>query len=414
MDKFIVQGEVQLTGKVRVSGAKNAVLPILAACLLCSGQTILHEVPLLRDVLMMQQMMAHLGVRFKREGDTLLVDTQHVIGGEIPDLLMREMRASVFLMGPLVARLGEVCLTYPGGCAIGPRPIDLHIKALERLGAKIEEKGGVIQARTDHFTGNDITFDFPSVGATENAIMAAALAKGITRLHNAAREPEIAELQNFLNAMGAKISGAGSDMIEIEGVAHLQPIEYTIMPDRIEAGTMLIAGALTGGDILVEGAIARHLRSVLAKLQEVGAEIQIFSQAIRLKAKERHGVDIKTLPFPGFPTDLQAPMLSLLTIAKGTSIISETIFENRFKQIDELCRMGAQIRVEGRTAIIRGVDKLAGARVSAPDLRAGSALVLAALAAEGFTEITQIYHIDRGYEQFEQKLQALGAKIVRQ
>lgn len=414
MDKFIVQGEVQLTGKVRVSGAKNAVLPILAACLLCSGQTILHEVPLLRDVLMMQQMMAHLGVRFKREGDTLLVDTQHVIGGEIPDLLMREMRASVFLMGPLVARLGEVCLTYPGGCAIGPRPIDLHIKALERLGAKIEEKGGVIQARTDHFTGNDITFDFPSVGATENAIMAAALAKGITRLHNAAREPEILELQNFLNAMGAKISGAGSDMIEIEGVAHLHPIEYTIMPDRIEAGTMLIAGALTGGDILVEGAIARHLRSVLAKLQEVGAEIQIFSQAIRLKAKERHGVDIKTLPFPGFPTDLQAPMLSLLTIAKGTSIISETIFENRFKQVDELCRMGAQIRVEGRTAIIRGVDKLAGARVSAPDLRAGSALVLAALAAEGFTEITQIYHIDRGYEQFEQKLQALGAKIVRQ
>jgi UDP-N-acetylglucosamine 1-carboxyvinyltransferase len=304
-------------------------------------------------------------------------------------------------------------LSYPGGCAIGPRPINLHIKALVKLGAHIKESSGYIDAEAKELVGSEITFDFPSVGATENAIMAAVLAEGTTVIRNAAREPEIVDLQNFLNSMGARVGGAGTDTIFIQGVKKLHSTEYQIMPDRIEAGTLLIAAAMTGGDVVLENVNYSCLFSVIDKLQEIGAQIEYRGNAIRIKAGELRGVDIKTLPYPGFPTDLQAPMLSLLSIAKGTSIISETIFENRFKHVDELTRMGAKIKVDGRTAVIRGVDSLSGTVVSAPDLRAGGALVLAGLVASGTTVIDQVYHIDRGYERLEAKLNSLGAEILR-
>jgi UDP-N-acetylglucosamine 1-carboxyvinyltransferase len=413
MEKFIVMGEVQLTGNIRVGGAKNATLPVMAATLLCSGVNILHDVPELSDIKAMQEILAVLGAKIVREGSSLLIDTTGISKQEIPEHLMREMRASVFLMGPLLGKFRKVRVSYPGGCAIGPRPIDLHIKALEKLGAKVKESYGYIDAEASVLTGAEIHFDFPSVGATENAMMAAVLAKGTTVIRNAAREPEIVDLQTFLNKMGARVIGAGSDTIRIDGVTKLFPAEHTIMPDRIQAGTFLIAGAITQGDVTVENISSEYLFSVTDKLEEIGADITVSNNSIRIKAGELRGVDIKTLPFPGFPTDLQAPMLSLLTVAKGTSIITETIFENRFKHVDELTRMGAKIKVEGRTAIIRGISKMTGAIVAAPDLRAGGALVLAALAAQGISEIEQVYHIDRGYEQLELKLQSLGARIIR-
>lgn len=413
MEKFIVSGEVQLCGNVRVGGAKNAALPIMAATLLCSGVSVLHDVPYLRDIQAMQDILTLLGAKISRQGRTMLIDTTNVNKAEIPEPLMREMRASVFLMGPLLGRFRKVRLSYPGGCAIGPRPINLHIKALEKIGAKVDESFGYIVAEAAELTGGEINFDFPSVGATENAMMAAVLAKGTTMIRNAAREPEIADLELVLNKMGAKICGAGTDTIRIDGVHQLVPVEHNIMSDRIEAGTFLMAGAMTHGDIVVENIVLEHLFSVTDKLEEIGAQITAGRDSIRIKAGEFRGVDIKTLPYPGFPTDLQAPMLSLVAIAKGTSIITETIFENRFKHVDELTRMGAKIKVEGRTAIIRGVSKLTGAIVAAPDLRAGGALVIAALAAEGTSEIEQVYHIDRGYESIEIKLQALGAQIRR-
>ena len=413
MEKFIVKGEVQLCGSVRISGAKNATLPIMAATLLCSGVSIIHDVPFLRDIQAMQDILTLLGAKISRQDHTMLIDTTNVSKAEIPEHLMREMRASVFLMGPLLGRFRKVRVSYPGGCAIGPRPINLHIKALERIGAKVDESFGFIDAEAVELTGGEVNFDFPSVGATENAMMAAVLAKGTTIIRNAAREPEIADLQAFLNKMGAKVSGAGTDTIRINGVNKLVPAEHTVMCDRIEAGTFLIAGVMTRGDIVIENIVPEYLFSVTDKLQEIGAQITTGNTFIRIKAGELRGVDIKTLPYPGFPTDLQAPMLSLVTIAKGTSIITETIFENRFKHVDELTRMGAKIKVEGRTAIIRGVSSLTGAIVAAPDLRAGSALVLAALAAQGTTEIEQVYHIERGYENLEKKLQSLGAQIVR-
>lgn len=413
MEKFIVQGEVQLNGTVGVSGAKNSTLPIMAATLLCSGESILHNVPFLRDIQVMQDILTMLGSRVKREGKTLIIDTTDVNKAEIPEHLMREMRASVFLMGPLLGRFRKVRLSYPGGCAIGPRPINLHIKALERIGAKVKESFGFIEAEAPVLTGGEIHFDFPSVGATENAMMAAVLAQGSTIIRNAAREPEICDLEAMLNKMGAKVVGAGTDTIRIDGVSKLQPAEHTVIPDRIEAGTFLVAGAMTRGDVLVENVYPEHLFPVIDKLQEIGVNLDLNHDKIRIRANELRGVDIKTLPHPGFPTDLQAPMLSLLTIAKGTSIITETIFENRFKHVDEMTRMGAKIKVEGRTAVIRGVASLTGAVVAAPDLRAGAALVLATLAAEGVSEIENVHHIDRGYESFELKLRNLGASIVR-
>ncbi|MEN6413711.1 MAG: UDP-N-acetylglucosamine 1-carboxyvinyltransferase [Veillonellales bacterium] len=413
MEKFIVNGEVQLFGSIRVSGAKNATLPIMAATLLCSGVSVIHDVPFLRDIQVMQDILTLLGAKITRENRTMVIDTSQVSKIEIPEHLMREMRASVFFMGPLLGRFRKVRLSYPGGCAIGPRPIDLHIKALEKIGARIQESFGFIDAEAVQLTGGEIYLDFPSVGATENAMMAAALANGLTVIRNAAREPEIFDLQSFLNKMGARITGAGTDTIQIAGVKKLTPAEHCIMPDRIQAGTFLIAGAMTGGDVTIENIRPEYLFSVTDKLEEIGAQVTTGPEFIRVRAGEMRGVDIKTLPHPGFPTDLQAPILSLLTVAKGTSIITETIFENRFKHVDELTRMGAKIKVEGRTAIIRGVPKLTGAIVAAPDLRAGGALVLAALAAEGASEIEYVYHIDRGYERLEERLQSLGADIVR-
>jgi len=413
MEKFVVQGEVQLRGSVEVSGAKNATLPIMAAALLCSGVTVLHDVPVLRDIKIMEEILTLVGAKIVRNQSTLLIDTTNVHKNEIPEHLMREMRASVFLMGPLLGRFRKVRLSYPGGCAIGPRPIDLHIKALEKIGAKICESYGFIEAEAAHLTGGEIHLDFPSVGATENAMMAAVLANGTTVIRNAAREPEIVDLQRFLNKMGAKITGAGTDTIRIDGVPCLVPCEHKVIPDRIEAGTLLAAGAITRGDVTIKGIIPEYLFAVTNKLQEMGVRVITGNDYIRVMPGELRGVDIKTLPYPGFPTDLQAPFLAVTTIAKGTSIITETIFENRFKHVDELARMGARIKVEGRTAIVRGVNKLTGAIVAAPDLRAGGALVLAALAAEGLSEIEDIYHIDRGYERLELKLKQLGANIIR-
>ncbi|MDR1701493.1 MAG: UDP-N-acetylglucosamine 1-carboxyvinyltransferase [Sporomusaceae bacterium] len=413
MEKFIVQGEVQLAGSVKISGAKNAALPVMAATLLCRGVSVIKNAPRLRDIQFMREILSLLGAKIKIENGLLFIDTTHVNKTEIPEHLMREMRASVFLLGPLLGRFRQARVSYPGGCAIGPRPVDLHIKALEKIGAKIEESYGFIDAKAKELTGGEITFDFPSVGATENVMMAAVLATGATVIRNAAKEPEIVDLQNFLNKMGAEISGAGTDTIRIRGVRELRPAEYAIIPDRIEAGTFLIAGAITRGEVTVENITPEYLFAFTDKLQELGAKISSGNDYIRVHSCERRGIDIKTLPYPGFPTDLQAPILSLSTIVSGTSIITETIFENRFKHVDELTRMGAKIKVEGRTAIIRGVERLTGAIVEAPDLRGGSALVLAALAAGGTSEIERVNHIDRGYEGFETKLQSLGAKIMR-
>lgn len=413
MEKFVVNGEVQLDGRIKVNGAKNATLPLMAATLLCRGVSVIHDVPRLRDIEIMQDIMTMLGAKIRREKSALIIDTSAINTVEIPEHLMREMRASVFLMGPLLGRFRKVRLSYPGGCAIGPRPINLHIKALERIGAKVRERYGFIDAEAARLCGGEIHFDFPSVGATENALMAAAVADGTTIIRNAAREPEVVDLQTFLNRMGARISGAGTDTITVAGVAELSPVEHRVIPDRIEAGTFLMIGAMTRGDVLVENVVPGHLFSVTDKLQEIGVTIAAGPDFIRVRGGELRGVDIKTLPHPGFPTDLQAPMLALLTVAKGTSIITETVFENRFKHVDELGRMGAKIKVEGRTAIIRGVPKLTGAMVAAHDLRAGAAMVLAALAAEGTSEIENIYHIDRGYDALEQRLQNIGADIVR-
>lgn len=413
MEKFIVRGEVQLSGDVRCSGAKNAALPIIAATLLSSGVTAIHDVPKLRDIAVMQDIVTLLGAKVTWEQNTLFVDTSAINLVEIPEHLMREMRASVFLMGPLLGRFRKVRLSYPGGCAIGPRPIDLHLKALAKLGAKVTESFGYIDAEAQRLRGAEIHFDFPSVGATENTMMAAVCAVGTTIIRNAAREPEIVDLQMFLNRMGAKVCGAGSDTIRIEGTESLYPCEHTVIPDRIEAGTFLIAGAITRGDVVIHNIVPEFLCSVTNKLQEAGARIDFGSDYIHIQADELRAVDIKTLPHPGFPTDLQAPMLALLSIAKGTSVVTETIFENRFKHVDEMTRMGARIRVEGRSAIIRGVSKLMGAVVEASDLRAGGCLVLAALAAEGVSEVENVYYIDRGYENFADKLRVLGAQITR-
>lgn len=413
MEKFVVKGEVQLNGTIQVGGAKNAALPIMAATILGPGVHIIHNVPSLSDIKVMQDILITLGAKIVRQENTLVIDTLGVNRAEITDGLLREMRASVFLLGPLLGIFRNVRISYPGGCAIGPRPVDLHIKALEKIGAHVSERFGYIEARAECLTGGEIQFDFPSVGATENAMMAATLAERSTIIRNAAREPEIVELQTFLNKMGAVVTGAGTDTIRIDGVRKMHPTEHTILSDRIQAGTYLIAGAITSGDVLVENIIPETIFSVIDKLAESGCRIDIAKQSIRIRTDRIQGLDIKTLPYPGFPTDLQAPMLSLLTTARGTSIVTETIFENRFKHVDELTRMGAKIKVEGRSAIVRGVLRLTGARVSAPDLRAGGALVLAALAAEGTTDICDIYHIDRGYEQLEQNLRQLGADIIR-
>ncbi|AFM01729.1 UDP-N-acetylglucosamine 1-carboxyvinyltransferase [Desulfitobacterium dehalogenans ATCC 51507] len=414
MDRYVITGKQRLEGRLRNSGAKNASLPLLAASLLVSGKTTLLDIPHLADIGNMIEVLEYLGARVDAQQEALLVDASDLARCEVDEGLMRQMRASNLILGPILARNGRVRISKPGGCAIGSRPMDQHIKGLQELGVKVKEKHGYIEAWADQLKGAKIYLDLPSVGATENLMMTAVLAKGTTTIYNAAREPEIIDLQNFLNKMGAKIRGAGMDVLRIEGVSKLYPVEHTVIPDRIEAGTHMVAAVMTQGDIEISNVIPEHLEPVTAKLLQAGAEIIIGDDTIRVKGNRRiKGVDCKTMPHPGFPTDMQPQFMALLSTAEGTSVITETIFENRFQHVDELRRMGAQITVEGRTAIIRGVESLEGAFVEATDLRAGAALFLAALAAEEATVLEKVGHIDRGYDNLEEKYRSVGAKLKR-
>ncbi|MEW6064393.1 MAG: UDP-N-acetylglucosamine 1-carboxyvinyltransferase [Bacillota bacterium] len=414
MEKFVIVGGNRLKGSIKANGSKNATLPILAATLLSGGVCTIHQVPSLRDVFVMQELLAYLGAKVTFEGNTMMVDSTHVQSQEISEDLMRKMRASNLVLGPLLGRFGNVRISHPGGCNIGSRPMNLHFRGLSALGAKISEKFGYITAETSQLTGTVIHFDVPSVGATENLMMAGVLAEGTTVIRNAAKEPEIVDLQNFLNAMGAKIVGAGTDVIRIEGVKELGSVTHTVIPDRIEAGTHMIAGAVTQGDVTVTNVIPEHLDPVIYKLREAGVEVDVGDDWVRVQGTgQLKAVDIKTMPYPGFPTDMQSQMMALLTIAEGTSVITETIFENRFKHVPEFRRMGADIYLEGHTAVVKGVKRLTGACVEATDLRAGAALILAALAGEDGTVLSNIEHIDRGYERIEKKYNALGARIIR-
>ena len=420
LEAYEITGGAKIRGTVRISGAKNAVLPMLAATLLVDRPCGIIDAPDLRDVTVMTQILERLGARVAVGNDqdgkrTLMVDAKSIWTHEVPENLVRQMRSSIFLMGPLLGRLGKVRVSYPGGCAIGPRPIDLHLSSLQALGVRIEERAGYIDAYANRLQGTEIHLDFPSVGATENTMMAAVTAKGTTIIRNAAKEPEIVDLQNFLNAIGAKIRGAGLDVIRIEGTQNLGGAKHQAIPDRIETGTFMVAACITGGEVLVENCIEEHVEAVIAKLREAGARVEeagdhrlhVFGPS-RMRA-----VDFKTLPYPGFPTDMQPQIMSLMSLGMGTSVITETIFENRFNQAEELRRMGANIKTEGRTAVIKGVERLFGATVEASDLRSGAALVLAGLAAEGRTVVEGCHHIDRGYEGLESKLNLLGANVRR-
>ena len=414
MEKYVIFGGNRLCGTVRVGGGKNSVLTILPACLLSKGVCTIYDVPKLSDVNVMQEVLECLGAKVELSGSTMVVDASNVSTVELPDRLTRMMRASNLVMGPILSRFHHVKLAYPGGCSIGSRPMDQHLRGLKLLGAQIVEKHGYIEAKVDRLVGSEICLDFPSVGATENLMMAAALAEGVTTIRNTAREPEIVDLQNFLNTMGAKVKGAGTDVLKIEGVKELDSAEHTIIPDRIEAGTFMVIAAIAGGDVLIKNVIPEHIEAVISKLKEAGVEITEDEGGIRVRGKERpKGVDYKTMPFPGFPTDMQAQLMALMAVSEGTSIVTETIFENRFKHVDEFRRMGADIKVEGRVAIIKGVRNLSGAYVETSDLRAGAALVTAGLVAEGATVVDNINLIDRGYDDFDQKLRNLGAQILR-
>lgn len=416
MEKLVVRGGNRLQGNVKISGAKNAVLPVIAATLLGTTPSRLMDIPDLEDVCTITEVLAGLGVGVSREGtDTLLLDSSNINSYEAPYELVHKMRASFVVMGPLLARLGMARISLPGGCAIGTRPIDLHLKGFEALGAEVYLGHGYIEAKASGgLTGARIYLDFPSVGATENIMMAASLAKGQTILENPAQEPEIVDLATFLNSMGARIRGTGTTVIKIEGVKELQGAVHTVIPDRIEAGTYMVAAAMTGGEIYLENVLSEHLKPVIAKLKEAGVTVEEDLAGVRVKGEgDIRAVDIKTLPYPGFPTDMQAQMMALMTVAQGTSVVTETVFENRFMHVDELKRMGASIKIEGRSAVIEGSNKLTGCQVKATDLRAGAALVLAGLVAEGETEIGCIHHIDRGYDKLVDKFIKIGANIVR-
>ncbi|GIO12211.1 UDP-N-acetylglucosamine 1-carboxyvinyltransferase 1 [Cohnella xylanilytica] len=416
MSKIIVRGGRPLYGTVRVHGAKNSVLPILAASILAEqGSCVIHDVPALDDVTNILQVLAALGVHAKQSDGSVQLNATRLTSHDAPYELVRKMRASFLVMGPLLARLGQVRISLPGGCAIGTRPIDQHLKGFEAMGAEIGFGQGSIEARVNgKLRGAKIYLDIASVGATENIMMAAATAVGTTTIENAAKEPEIVDLANFLNAMGAKVRGAGTGVIRIEGVERLSGVEHAVIPDRVEAGTYMIAAAITGGNVYIEGAIRDHLGPIVAKLEEMGVVVDSDENGIRVIAERSlRAVDVKTLPYPGFPTDMQAQMMTLLLRAEGTSIVTETVFENRFMHVDELIKMGAEIKVDGRTAIVTGGAKLVGAQVCATDLRAGAALICAALAADGATEVTGVHHIDRGYVDIVGKLAALGADVYR-
>lgn len=414
MDRYVITGKQRLTGRVKTSGAKNASLPLMAAALLAEGNTVLQGIPRLTDIINMAEVLKKLGCRIEYKDENLIIDSTNLNNWIIEEDLMRKMRASNLILGPMLARNGRVKIARPGGCAIGSRPMDQHIKGLKELGVIIEERHGYIEARAEKMIGSEIYLDIPSVGATENIMMAAVTAEGTTIIRNAAREPEIVDLQNLLNKMGARVRGAGTHIIRIDGVKKLNCAEHSVIPDRIEAGTHMIAAVMTGGDIVVENVIPEHISSVIAKLRQVGAEITLNGDSVRVRQRGRiKALEVKTLAYPGFPTDMQPQFLALLTMADGTSIVTETIFENRFQHVAELRRMGAKITIEGRTAIIYGVKTLEGAFVEATDLRAGVALFLAALAAEEGTVLERVDYIDRGYNNLEEKYRALGAKLQR-
>ena len=418
MERLIIKGGRRLSGTVKISGAKNAVLPVIAATLLGQDtETCLDEVPNLDDVRTISEILRTLGVKVTHEPENnkLYVNASSIENITAPYDIVRKMRASFLIMGPLLARLGSAKISLPGGCAIGTRPIDLHLKGFEALGAKISIGHGYIEATAPGgLKGAQIYLDFPSVGATENILMAASMAEGQTVIENPAQEPEIVDLANYLNLMGAKIRGAGTNVIKVEGAKKLLARDYTIIPDRIEAGTYMIAAAMTRGDVYIANAISEHLKPVIAKLKEAGVTVVEDVDGIRVICDRRpKAVDIKTLPYPGFPTDMQAQFMAMLTISQGTSMVTETVFENRFMHVDELRRMGAKIKIDGRTSVVEGQDKLTGCQVKATDLRAGAAIVLAALVAEGETQVGYIHHIDRGYDNLVQKLVDLGADIKR-
>ena len=412
MKRYVIEGGSKLEGSTYVSGSKNASLPIIASTLLNKGINKLYNVPNIHDTQMMLKILEKLGCKVKKENGKIIIDSRKITNHKIPDDLMSQMRSSVIIAGALLSRSKKVTFTYPGGCDIGSRPIDLHLKSFEKLGVNVKEEFGELICKADEIVGTDIHLDFPSVGATENIMLASVLAKGITKINNAAMEPEIIDLQNALNSMGAKISGAGTNNIIIKGVEKLKDLSYNIIPDRIEAGTLLCATAITGGNIKLKKVIPEHIETLTNKLEEMGCEIQINKNEIFLKSpKKLKAVDIKTLPYPGFPTDLQSIVGTVLTIAKGTSIIIENIFENRYKYLTELTKMGAKSTIEGRTAVIKGVRRLNNANVKATDLRGGAALVIAALNAKGKTYVENIEYILRGYENLDQKLKSLGANI---
>lgn len=414
MDRICVRGGKPLEGAINVRGAKNAALPLMAASLLAEAPCTLHNVPCLHDIFSMDKLLVSMGVGVDFTGQSMTLDASDATGHEAIYDLVRKMRASFFVLGPLLARHGEARVSLPGGCAIGTRPVDLHLKGLEDLGADIRIDEGYVVAKGP-LKGASLSLDFPSVGATENVMMAATRAQGTTRISNAAREPEIVDLANFLNRLGAKIKDAGTDVITIEGVDALGGAEHDVLPDRIEAGTFLIAAMATRGDVMVRGARAEDLPNVLEKFVDMGAEVESSAEGIRISARDGlDAADISTLPFPGFPTDLQAQTMAALSTARGTSVIKETVFENRFMQVAELTRMGADIDVDGNQAVVRGVEQLSGAPVMASDLRASAALIIAGLAASGETVVSRVYHIDRGYERIEERLANLGADIRRE
>ena len=424
MDRIIIQGGRPLVGEITISGAKNAALPLMAACLLTEETLRLANLPHLADISTMVNLLTSHGVDFKLDGtaihgghagEVILLNAGKITNFEASYEIVRKMRASVLVLGPLLARFGHARVSLPGGCAIGTRPIDLHLNALEQMGAVIELEGGYINAHTNGLKGAEIYFEKVSVGATENILMAATLADGTTVLHNAAREPEIGDLAHCLIKMGADIEGIGTDILTIRGKSALHGADYSVIADRIEAGTYMIAAAITNGNILLKGIEVNILGSVIEKLHEAGVVIkeEIGGLRVRREGDNIHSVDITTQPYPGFPTDMQAQVMTLMTIADGASVIKETIFENRFMHVSELHRMGADIKIDGHTAIIRGVPYLQGAQLMATDLRASVSLVLAALAAEGETVLNRVYHIDRGYERVEEKLSAVGAKVLR-
>ena len=416
MEKLIVKGGKRLVGTVKTSGAKNAVLPIIAASIMGTSPSHFDEVPMLEDVRTISEVLRSLGIKVEsKEKNCLDIDSTVVESYEPPCELMRNMRASFFVMGPLLARMGKARIYMPGGCAIGARPVDIHLKGFEALGVVLDQQDGFIEATTPNgLKGATIYFDFPSVGATENVMMAAALAEGVTILENAAEEPEIVALASYLNKMGAKIRGAGTDVIRIEGVKELHGADYTIIPDRIEAGTYMIAAAMTGGDVIVDNVLPEHQKPLIAKLREAGAIVEEDIDKVRVIGNGTlKGVSVKTLPYPGFPTDMQAQIMAMMVVSEGNSKVTETVFENRFMHVEELNRMGATITTADRSANIEGPAQLVGCDVRATDLRAGAAMILAGLVAEGETRIGDLHHIDRGYEDIVEKLKNLGADIER-